>query len=74
MRIARKSKELNATHLRNAASITVRFAAWYRGAALHISKTTVAMAMLDFETFDQHHDTCASIRTVIDAAFLSISD
>ena len=28
------------------------------------------MAMLDFELFDQHHDSCASIRTVIDLAFL----
>jgi hypothetical protein len=46
--------------LRNASQITVRFAACHRGTALHTSKTTVAMAMLDFEVFDQHHDFCVS--------------
>jgi hypothetical protein len=56
---------------RNADSITVRFAAWYRGAALPISKTTVAMVMLAFDILDHRHDTCASIRTVVKPTFLS---
>ncbi len=48
---------------RNADSITIRFAAWYRGAALPISKTTVAMVMLAFDILDHHRDICASLRS-----------
>jgi hypothetical protein len=55
---------------RNANLITIQFAAWYRGAALSLSKTTVAMAMLAFDILDHRHDTCASIRRIIKSAFL----
>jgi hypothetical protein len=43
------------TSIKERFSITVLFPACPHGAALPISKTTVAMAMLSFELFDQHH-------------------
>jgi hypothetical protein len=51
--------------------MTARFTACPHSNALLISKTTAAMAMLDFEILDQHHDDCASTKTVIKLAILS---